>query len=86
VDNVNDGISPDEITALVESRYDSDGEGLVRQLFCFALDVMDVYVRELEKAGAESPLPYMGQSPVEAATQGVYENLQLRRDPTWGHS
>jgi hypothetical protein len=49
-----------------------------------SLDVTDRYAKELEQKGGFHPMPYLGVSPVEAAVCGIWENLQMRRDPTWG--
>lgn len=78
-----DGLSPDEIVILAETRYTDGGSERHEQLFRFALDVMDQYAKELEKMGSAEPLPYLATSPVQAAVDGVFENLQARRDPTW---
>lgn len=78
------GLTPDEIGVLAD-RYDDEGNGRDHKLFLLALDVMDEYAKELERSAPPGlPMPYLGVSPVEAAVRGIWENLQMKRDPTWG--
>lgn len=77
----------DEVRALAEAQY---GERAREDycppvsdeaaMFMLLVDVADAYVDQLEKGAADEVAPYLGVTPLNAAMNGLRENLVMIRE------
>jgi hypothetical protein len=73
-------LSQDEIDVLAERYKDEGMDNPTDWHFAFLVDVADRYVTLLEEAASEDPAPFFNRStPMEAAMNGLRENLDMRR-------
>lgn len=73
-----------EVRLLAERHYGDEfsGEQPDAPMFALLVDVADAYVKELEKQAGMSPAPFFaGSTPMEAAMNGLAENLEMIREP-----